>query len=57
VLLATAQIEVCSYATAEAFLVEFDSSRPACVLLDVRLPGMTGLQLDTSKNVAVLAAN
>ena len=45
VLLATAQIEVCSYATAEAFLGEFDSSRPACVLLDVRLPGMTGLQL------------
>ena len=59
VLLATAQIEVCSYATAETFLVGFDSSRPACVLLDVRLPGMTGLQLlehlvKTCPNVAAV---
>jgi len=59
VLLATAHIEVCLYATAEAFLEKFDSSRRACVLIDVRLPGMTGLQLlehlvKTCPNVAAV---
>ena len=59
VLLATAQINVRSFASAEAFLEAFDSSRPACVLLDVRLPGITGLELlqhlvKTGSNAAVV---
>lgn len=59
VLLATAQINVRSFANAEAFLEAFDSSRPACVLLDVRLPGITGLELlqhlvKTGPNAAVV---
>ena len=30
------------YATADAFLAEFDAARPGCVVLDLRMPGTTG---------------
>jgi len=33
-----------TYATARAFLEACDGSRPGCVILDVRLPGMNGLE-------------
>lgn len=34
-----------SYATAAEFLDGFDPARPGCLLLDIRLPGMSGLEL------------
>ncbi|MGN1149599.1 MAG: response regulator transcription factor, partial [Sutterella sp.] len=37
--------DVAEYATAQEFLARDDSSRPGCLILDVRMPGMTGLEL------------
>ena len=34
-----------TYPSARAFLVENDPSRPGCLVLDVRMPAMTGLEL------------
>lgn len=45
VVLQTAAIRVYSFANAEELLVDYDGSHPHCLLLDVRLPGMTGLEL------------
>jgi two-component system response regulator FixJ len=44
-LLSTASIKAASFPTAEAFLDQVDLRDPACVLLDLRLPGMQGLEL------------
>jgi two-component system response regulator FixJ len=45
VLLHTAGMEARTYASAEEFLAEVRLSRPLCLLVDVRLPGMSGLDL------------
>lgn len=45
VLLHTAGLEARTYASAEEFLAEVRLSRPMCLLVDVRLPGMSGLDL------------
>ena len=45
VLLHTAGMEARTYASAEEFLSEVRLSRPLCLLADVRLPGMSGLDL------------
>lgn len=34
-----------TYATADEFFAAFDPNRPGCLVLDVRLPGMSGLEL------------
>jgi two-component system response regulator FixJ len=34
-----------AYADAAAFLAELDPAQPACVVADVRMPGMSGLEL------------
>ena len=33
------------YATAPDFLEHYDPERPGCIVLDVRMPGMSGLEL------------
>ena len=33
------------HASAEAFLEAYDASRPGCIVLDVRMPGLSGLEL------------
>ena len=37
------RVETCH--SAQAFLRSFDSARPGCLVLDVRMPGMSGLEL------------
>ncbi|WP_428609904.1 response regulator transcription factor [Sedimenticola sp.] len=37
------QVEV--FDAANAYLEQFDASRPGCIILDVRMPGMSGLDL------------
>ncbi len=34
-----------AYAAADEFLARFDPDRPGCLLLDVRMPGISGLEL------------
>ena len=40
--------KVDAYASAEEFLAGFDECRAGCLLLDVRLPGMSGLELQAA---------
>ncbi|BAE52094.1 response regulator transcription factor [Paramagnetospirillum magneticum] len=45
-LLASVGLDSRGFATAEAFLAQLpDDGRPGCVILDVRMPGMSGLEL------------
>ena len=44
-LLQTRGWQVAVYNSARAFLEEDDRTRPGCILLDVRMPDMTGLEL------------
>ena len=34
-----------THATGKDFLEAYDAARPGCVILDIRMPGMTGMQL------------
>lgn len=38
-------LESVAFRSAEAFLEGYDPNRPGCVLLDIKMPGMSGLQL------------
>ena len=44
-LLVSFGLDVRTYQSAEAFLAEYDEQHGGCLLLDVRLPGMSGLEL------------
>lgn len=44
-LMETAQLRTESFDTAKAFLDVFDADRPGCLVLDLRMPGMSGIQL------------
>src|SRR3990167_4744033 len=37
-----------TFESAEAFLAEHDPGQPGCLLLDIFMPGMTGLELQKS---------
>jgi len=50
VLLSTAKIKTSGFACAEDFLKLEAARPPSCVLLDVRLPGMSGIELLTQLN-------
>lgn len=43
-------IQAKAYASAQAFLVDFDPEWPGCLVLDVRMAGMSGLQLQEVLN-------
>ena len=44
-LLESAGFRAETYSRAQAFLDAYDPTRPGCVLLDIRMPGMSGLEL------------
>ncbi|MBN1436277.1 MAG: response regulator transcription factor [Sedimentisphaerales bacterium] len=44
-LLRTAGLSLKTFTSAELFLEEYTSAHPGCLLVDVRMPGMSGLQL------------
>ncbi len=44
-LLDTVDISYRGYSDAQAFLEEFDSAQTGCLVLDIRMPGMSGLEL------------
>ena len=39
------------YATAPTFLEQYDPLRPGCLVLDIRMPGMSGLELQKALSV------
>ena len=39
-----------AYASAQEFLDAFDPERPGCLVLDIRMPGMSGLELQGKLN-------
>ena len=43
-------LQVAVFPTADAFLADMDLSPPSCLVLDVLLPGMTGLELQDHLN-------
>ena len=45
VLLRSVGLNVETYSNAEEFLQDYNPSQPGCLLLDVRLPGISGLEL------------
>ncbi len=45
ILLDTVGYTVAPFPSATAFLAQYDPNRPGCLLLDIRMPDMTGLQL------------
>ncbi len=47
-LLRTANIEVRTYPSAAAFLDALPDARASCVITDVRMPGMSGIELLTA---------
>lgn len=49
-LLESAGYRVVTYSTAERFLLEYEPGAAACLTLDVRLPGMSGLDLQEELN-------
>lgn len=44
-LFSSVQLDTVSYASPSEFLERFDPRRPGCIVVDVRLPGMSGLDL------------
>ena len=44
-LMETAQLRTESFDTAEAFIDAGDPDRPGCLVLDIRMPGMSGIRL------------
>jgi two-component system response regulator FixJ len=54
-LLETAGLRVETHADGPAFLVAYEADRPGCLLLDMAMPGMTGLEVQAELNAHGLA--
>jgi two-component system, LuxR family, response regulator FixJ len=50
-LLKAAGLPCVTFASAQEFLASYDLDQPGCVVLDVRMPGMTGLELQQILNL------
>jgi FixJ family two-component response regulator len=50
-LIASVNLRVEAYASAQEFLATYRSSSPGCLLLDLRMPGMSGLELQQELSV------
>ncbi len=44
-LLEAARLRVKTYASADAFQTDYQPDRPGCLVLDIRMPGLSGLEL------------
>jgi len=44
-LISSVGLHVETFASAQDFLADYDPTRPGCLLVDVRMPGMSGLEL------------
>jgi FixJ family two-component response regulator len=44
-LLASVGLKSAGFASAQEFLADYDPSQPGCLVLDVRMPGMSGIEL------------
>lgn len=49
-LLKSLGLEAATHGTAAEFLAAYDPDQPGCVILDVRMPGMSGLELQDELN-------
>ena len=49
-LLKTLGVPVLAYGSAQEFLAAFDPQRQGCLVLDIRMPGMSGLELQQELN-------
>lgn len=54
-LLRLADYDVDAFGSGEEFLASLDSRRPACAILDVHLPGLSGLDVQARLRAAQLA--
>ena len=50
-LLKSAEITCQPFATAQDFLSAYDAAQPGCLVLDVRMPGMSGLEMQQELNL------
>jgi RNA polymerase sigma factor (sigma-70 family) len=44
-LLESVSLQVATFESGQDFLTEFDPTQPGCILLDIRMPGMSGLEV------------
>ena len=51
-LLRLADYRVASFASGEAFLASLGTQRPACVVLDIHMPGLSGLDVQSRMRAA-----
>jgi FixJ family two-component response regulator len=49
-LLKSVGISTTGFASAKEFLAAYDQSQPGCLLLDIRMPGMSGMELQLELN-------
>ena len=51
-LLKSVGLESVQYASAQEFLTAYQPSQPGCLVLDIRMPGMSGLELQQQLNLS-----